>query len=78
MCLFGTPSWISTTPYHYQPRRQACYPYGLIDRADPSQALSQELGPFARRHLQQQHGLSAWRPWLRLPLTLHLRRKRLQ
>ncbi|GFX82705.1 transposable element Tcb1 transposase [Trichonephila clavipes] len=30
-----------------------------------------------RRRLQQ-HGLSAWRPWLRLPLTLHYRKDRLQ
>ncbi|GFV40785.1 hypothetical protein TNCV_60181 [Trichonephila clavipes] len=30
-----------------------------------------------RRRLQQ-HGLSARRPWLRLPLKLHLRQERLQ
>ncbi|GFW55746.1 HTH_Tnp_Tc3_2 domain-containing protein [Trichonephila clavipes] len=55
------------------------------DREAPSRTLSQELGPFARqvsartirRHLQQ-HGLSAWRPWLRLPLTLHPRQELLQ
>ncbi|GFV13382.1 HTH_Tnp_Tc3_2 domain-containing protein [Trichonephila clavipes] len=57
----------------------------LMDRAVTSRALSQELGSFAqqvstrtvRRRLQQ-HGLSARRPWLRLPLTLHHREDRLQ
>ncbi|GFX52183.1 HTH_Tnp_Tc3_2 domain-containing protein [Trichonephila clavipes] len=49
-------------------------------------ALNQDLGSFARqqkstrtvRRRMQQHGLSARRPWQRLPLTLHHRHERLQ
>ncbi|GFW39893.1 HTH_Tnp_Tc3_2 domain-containing protein [Trichonephila clavipes] len=51
----------------------------LMDRSAASRALSQELGSFARQQVStgtvrqrlQQHGLSARRPWLRIPLTLH-------
>ncbi|GFW92533.1 HTH_Tnp_Tc3_2 domain-containing protein [Trichonephila clavipes] len=59
----------------------------LMDRAATSRALSQELGSFARqqgfalavrqRFFFLQHGLSARRPWLRLPLMLHHRQERL-
>ncbi|GFU75457.1 transposable element Tcb1 transposase [Trichonephila clavipes] len=57
----------------------------LMDRTATSLALNQELRSFARqvsgrtvRRRLQQRGLSAWRPWLRLPLTLHHRQKCLQ
>ncbi|GFX73054.1 transposable element Tcb1 transposase [Trichonephila clavipes] len=57
----------------------------LMDRTATSRALSQELKLFARqvstrtvRRRLQQHGLSAQRPWLRLPLKLHHRQERLQ
>ncbi|GFX07621.1 hypothetical protein TNCV_4158911 [Trichonephila clavipes] len=58
----------------------------LSDRATPSRALSRELGSFARqkvfaqtvRRCLPQHGLSARRPWLRLPLTLHHQPERFQ
>ncbi|GFW28496.1 HTH_Tnp_Tc3_2 domain-containing protein [Trichonephila clavipes] len=57
----------------------------LMDLAAKSQARNQELGLFARQVSERtilqyllQHGLSAWRPWLRLPLTLHHRQKHLQ
>lgn len=58
----------------------------LMDRTATSGALSQEMGSFARQQVSartvrrrlQQHGLSARRPWLRLPLTLHHRQERLQ
>ncbi|GFT89403.1 uncharacterized protein TNCV_4386891 [Trichonephila clavipes] len=51
----------------------------LMDRATTSRALSQEPGSFARQQVSArkvrrrllQHGLSARKPWLRLPLTLH-------
>ncbi|GFT10380.1 HTH_Tnp_Tc3_2 domain-containing protein [Trichonephila clavipes] len=72
--------------YVSQTRRQACYRMVLMDRAATSRAFSQELGSFARQQVSartvrrrlQKHGLSAWRSWLRLPLTLHHRPKRLQ
>ncbi|GFV89246.1 HTH_Tnp_Tc3_2 domain-containing protein [Trichonephila clavipes] len=58
----------------------------LIDYAATSRALREELGSFARQQVSaptvrqplQQHGLSARRPWLRLPLTLHHRQEHLQ
>ncbi|GFV38209.1 HTH_Tnp_Tc3_2 domain-containing protein [Trichonephila clavipes] len=58
----------------------------LMERAATSRALSQELGSFARQQVSArtvrrrllQHGLSARRPCLRLPLTLHHRQERLQ
>ncbi|GFU76440.1 HTH_Tnp_Tc3_2 domain-containing protein [Trichonephila clavipes] len=58
----------------------------LMNRAAISRTLSQELGSFARQQVSartvrrslQQHGLSARRPWLRLPLTLHHKQERLQ
>lgn len=58
----------------------------VTDRAATSRSLSQQMGTFARqqpsartvRRRLQQHGLSARRPWLRLPLTLHHRQERLQ
>ncbi|GFY28874.1 HTH_Tnp_Tc3_2 domain-containing protein [Trichonephila clavipes] len=58
----------------------------LRDHAFTSRALSQELWSFAtqqmsartfRRRLQR-HALSAWRPWLQLPLTLHQKQKPIQ
>ncbi|GFX43218.1 HTH_Tnp_Tc3_2 domain-containing protein [Trichonephila clavipes] len=53
----------------------------LMDRAATSRAPSQELKSFSRQQVSartvrrclQQHGLSAWRPWLWLRLTLHHR-----
>ncbi|GFU66384.1 HTH_Tnp_Tc3_2 domain-containing protein [Trichonephila clavipes] len=69
---------------HQEDRYVTCM--ALMGRAAMSRALSQELGSFARqqvsartvrRHLQQ-HGHSARKPWLRLPLTLHPRQERLQ
>ncbi|GFS75018.1 HTH_Tnp_Tc3_2 domain-containing protein [Trichonephila clavipes] len=53
----------------------------LMHREATSRALSQELGSFARqqvsartvRRRSQQHELSALRPWLQIPLTLHNR-----
>ncbi|GFT78208.1 hypothetical protein TNCV_4335751 [Trichonephila clavipes] len=57
-----------------------------MDHAAMSRARSQKLGSFAsqqvsarkvRRRLLQQ-GLSARRPWLQLPLMLHLGQKRFQ
>ncbi|GFX51243.1 HTH_Tnp_Tc3_2 domain-containing protein [Trichonephila clavipes] len=58
----------------------------LMDRAAIERALRQELGSFARQQVSartfrqslQKHGLSARRPWLRLPLTLHHRQESLQ
>ncbi|GFY07532.1 HTH_Tnp_Tc3_2 domain-containing protein [Trichonephila clavipes] len=58
----------------------------LMDRAATSRSLSQELGSFARQQVSArtirrrmlQHGLSARRLWLQLPLTLHHRQERLQ
>lgn len=58
----------------------------LWDRSTTSQTLSRELGSYAGRQVSartvrrrlQQHGLSARRPLLRLPLTLRLRQARLQ
>ncbi|XP_054710298.1 uncharacterized protein LOC129219995 [Uloborus diversus] len=58
----------------------------LMDRATTSRAVSQETGSFGRQQVSartvrrrlQQHGLSARRPWLRLPLTLRHRQERLQ
>ena len=58
----------------------------VTDRAATSRSLSQQMGTFARqqpsartvRRRLQQHGLSARRPWLRLPLTLHHRQERLR
>ncbi|GFV35649.1 HTH_Tnp_Tc3_2 domain-containing protein [Trichonephila clavipes] len=52
----------------------------LMDRAATSSIPSQELASFARqqvstqtvRRVVQQHRHSVRRPWLRLPLTLHL------
>ncbi|GFU11812.1 HTH_Tnp_Tc3_2 domain-containing protein [Trichonephila clavipes] len=53
----------------------------LIVRESTLRALSQELRSFSRQEMSvrivllrlQQHGLSARRPWLRLPTTLHHR-----
>ncbi|GFU87159.1 transposable element Tcb1 transposase [Trichonephila clavipes] len=58
----------------------------LMDNAATSRAPSLELGLFARQQVSarterrrlQQHRLSAWRPCLRLTLTLHHRQERLQ
>ncbi|GFX12643.1 hypothetical protein TNCV_3157641 [Trichonephila clavipes] len=58
----------------------------VMDPAALSRSLSKELESFPRqqestrtvRRRFQQHGLSARRPWLRLPLTLHHRLKRFQ
>ncbi|GFX17918.1 HTH_Tnp_Tc3_2 domain-containing protein [Trichonephila clavipes] len=58
----------------------------LSDRAALSRALSQELGSFSRQQVSVQtvqrrlekHGLSAWRPWVRLPLAQHQRSECLQ
>ncbi|GFY09064.1 HTH_Tnp_Tc3_2 domain-containing protein [Trichonephila clavipes] len=58
----------------------------LMNREATSRALSSELGSFAREQVSArsvrwrllQHGLSAWRPWLRLPLTLHHRQEHFQ
>lgn len=56
------------------------------DRTATSRTLSREMESFARQQVSartvrrrlQQHGLSARRPWLRLPLTLRHRQERLQ
>ncbi|MBJ4999813.1 IS630 family transposase [Salmonella enterica subsp. enterica serovar Hadar] len=58
----------------------------LRDRTATSRTLSHEMGSFARQQVSartvrrrlQQHGVSARRPWLRLPLTLQHRQERLQ
>ncbi|GFV80659.1 transposable element Tcb1 transposase [Trichonephila clavipes] len=59
-----TVNWITTAPY------------GSCSRVT---SPSQELGSFVRQQVSAStHGLSAWRPWLRLRLTLHHRQKHLQ
>ena len=57
----------------------------LIYRTATSLVMSQAMGSFARqmsartvRLRSQQHGLSAHRPWLCLPLTLYHRQEYLQ
>ncbi|GFS86393.1 transposable element Tcb1 transposase [Trichonephila clavipes] len=58
----------------------------LMDHTATSRALSRKLGSFARQHMSTrtilrrllQHGLSARRPCLRLPLMLHHRLESLQ
>ncbi|GFX82674.1 HTH_Tnp_Tc3_2 domain-containing protein [Trichonephila clavipes] len=58
----------------------------LMDHGATSQTLSEELGSFVRQQVSartvrrrlQQHGFSAWRTWLRLPLMLHYRQEHLQ
>ncbi|GFS63369.1 hypothetical protein TNCV_2308941 [Trichonephila clavipes] len=77
--------WISIALYQEQPRRQAFYTHGL-SRTHALQVLSLKWGMHVGQHVStvtirrrlQQHGLSARRPWLRLPLKLHQRQERLQ
>ncbi|GFV00009.1 hypothetical protein TNCV_4056821 [Trichonephila clavipes] len=69
---------IWNAPYHKQPRRLACYPHGLNGSCkhitSPESRIvfvckTTSLYTNVQRCLQQ-HGLSAQRPWLRLPLTV--------
>ncbi|GFU95190.1 uncharacterized protein TNCV_4139741 [Trichonephila clavipes] len=58
----------------------------LMDRAATPRALSQAMGSFARQQVSartlrqrlQQQGLSARRPWMRLPLKVHNKQECLQ